>query len=147
MSGAGKFLKEKRPSCKVIAIEPSNARVHVGAAPNAPGRKRALEQYSELWKAHGEQFGKLELPLGSLYGHGHWKEEMLEAPSALDQVTDAVWARGPPQNLVEITLNLQVKLEGPVLARLVRAGLPSVRKINLKGCSGPTGRIPDEIGN
>jgi cysteine synthase A len=33
ISGAGKFLKEKKPSCQVVAIEPSNARVHVGMPP------------------------------------------------------------------------------------------------------------------
>lgn len=35
ISGAGKFLKEKKPSVQVVAIEPSNSRVHVGG-PVAP---------------------------------------------------------------------------------------------------------------
>jgi len=34
ISGVGKYLKEKKESVKVIAIEPSNARVHVGEAMN-----------------------------------------------------------------------------------------------------------------
>jgi cysteine synthase A len=33
ISGAGKYLKEMKPSCQIVAIEPSNARVHVGMAP------------------------------------------------------------------------------------------------------------------
>lgn len=33
LAGAGKYLKEKKPSVKTIAIEPSNARVHIGAPP------------------------------------------------------------------------------------------------------------------
>ena len=32
LSGAGKYLKEMKPSIKMVGIEPSNARVHVGAA-------------------------------------------------------------------------------------------------------------------
>lgn len=31
--GAGKYLKEKKPSLKILAIEPSNSRVHVGETP------------------------------------------------------------------------------------------------------------------
>ena len=31
IAGVGKFLKEKNPECKVIALEPSEARVHTGA--------------------------------------------------------------------------------------------------------------------
>lgn len=30
IAGTGKFLKSKKPECKVIAVEPSNGRVHVG---------------------------------------------------------------------------------------------------------------------
>lgn len=33
ISGAGKYLKEQKPGCQVVAIEPSNARVHVGMPP------------------------------------------------------------------------------------------------------------------
>ncbi len=33
IAGAGKFLKEQKPSVQVVAIEPSEARVHVGAPP------------------------------------------------------------------------------------------------------------------
>merc|ERR1712094_135530 len=36
ISGTGKFLKEKKPSVKMVAIEPSNSRVHVGEAPSGP---------------------------------------------------------------------------------------------------------------
>jgi len=31
IAGVGKFLKEKNPECKVVALEPSEARVHTGA--------------------------------------------------------------------------------------------------------------------
>jgi len=34
ISGVGKYLKEKKPSVQVMAIEPSNARVHVGEPMN-----------------------------------------------------------------------------------------------------------------
>ena len=34
LGGAGKYLKEKKPSVKLVAIEPSNSRVHVGESPN-----------------------------------------------------------------------------------------------------------------
>jgi len=34
IAGTGKFLKEKKPDVKVVAIEPSNARVHVGGSMN-----------------------------------------------------------------------------------------------------------------
>lgn len=33
IKGAGSYLKSQKPECQVIAIEPSNARVHVGAPP------------------------------------------------------------------------------------------------------------------
>lgn len=33
LSGAGKFLKEKKASVQTVGIEPSNARVHIGAPP------------------------------------------------------------------------------------------------------------------
>ena len=33
IAGTGKFLKEKKSDVKIVAIEPSNARVHVGAPP------------------------------------------------------------------------------------------------------------------
>jgi len=36
ISGAGKYLKEKKSSVKVVAIEPSNSRVHMGEAPSGP---------------------------------------------------------------------------------------------------------------
>merc|ERR1719440_1529426 len=36
ISGTGKFLKEKKSSVKMVAIEPSNSRVHVGEAPSGP---------------------------------------------------------------------------------------------------------------
>jgi len=36
ISGAGKFLKERKPSLRILAIEPSNSRVHVGEVPNGP---------------------------------------------------------------------------------------------------------------
>jgi len=36
IAGTGKFLKEKKPSVKMVAIEPSNSRVHVGEAPSGP---------------------------------------------------------------------------------------------------------------
>jgi len=36
ISGTGKFLKEKKPSVKMVAIEPSNSRVHVGETPSGP---------------------------------------------------------------------------------------------------------------
>jgi len=36
ISGAGKFLKERNPSVKIVAIEPSNSRVHVGETPSGP---------------------------------------------------------------------------------------------------------------
>lgn len=36
IGGAGKYLKEKNPSLKVLAIEPSNSRVHVGETPSGP---------------------------------------------------------------------------------------------------------------
>jgi len=36
ISGTGKFLKEKKPSVKVLAIEPSNSRVHMGEKPQGP---------------------------------------------------------------------------------------------------------------
>jgi cysteine synthase A len=32
LGGAGKYLKERKPSVKIVGIEPSNARVHIGAA-------------------------------------------------------------------------------------------------------------------
>jgi len=31
IAGVGKFLKEKNPACKVVALEPSEARIHTGA--------------------------------------------------------------------------------------------------------------------
>jgi len=31
VAGVGKFLKEKNPACKVVALEPSEARIHTGA--------------------------------------------------------------------------------------------------------------------
>jgi len=31
IAGAGKFLKEKNPDCKIVALEPTEARMHVGA--------------------------------------------------------------------------------------------------------------------
>jgi len=31
IAGVGKFLKEKNPACKIVALEPSEARVHTGA--------------------------------------------------------------------------------------------------------------------
>jgi len=34
ISGVGKYLKEQKPSVKIVAIEPSNSRVHVGEKPN-----------------------------------------------------------------------------------------------------------------
>ena len=33
IAGTGKYLKEQKPSCQIVAIEPSNARVHVGMPP------------------------------------------------------------------------------------------------------------------
>ena len=36
IAGTGKYLKEKKPSVKVVAIEPSNSRVHMGEKPNGP---------------------------------------------------------------------------------------------------------------
>jgi len=36
IGGAGKYLKEKKPSVKIVAIEPSNSRVHVGEQPDGP---------------------------------------------------------------------------------------------------------------
>jgi cysteine synthase A len=36
IGGAGKFLKERRPGLKIVAIEPSNSRVHVGEKPDGP---------------------------------------------------------------------------------------------------------------
>jgi len=34
IAGTAKFLKEKKPSVKTVAIEPSNSRVHIGDKPN-----------------------------------------------------------------------------------------------------------------
>ena len=31
VAGVGKFLKDKNPACKVVALEPSEARIHIGA--------------------------------------------------------------------------------------------------------------------
>ena len=36
ISGAGKFLKEKNSQLKILAIEPTNGRVHVGETPSGP---------------------------------------------------------------------------------------------------------------
>merc|ERR1719440_2656136 len=36
IAGAGKFLKEQKPSVKTVAIEPSNSRVHMGETPSGP---------------------------------------------------------------------------------------------------------------
>ena len=40
LSGTGRYLKEQKPSVKCVGIEPTNARVHVGAKP-APRRRPA----------------------------------------------------------------------------------------------------------
>lgn len=57
VSGTGKFLKEKKPEVKVVAIEPSNARVHIGDPPRpAHHRRHRCRHPDQLpWVADGRE--------------------------------------------------------------------------------------------
>jgi len=64
VAGVGKFLKSKSADCKVVALEPSESRVHTGAAPGK----------------HGIVGWAPGLHSSFLEGHDKPKEELSDAP-------------------------------------------------------------------
>ena len=75
VAGVGKFLKSKNADCKVVALEPSESRVHTGAPPGKHGI---------IGWAPGLHSAFLE-------GHDQPKESLSDAPRG---VVDE-WVRGP----------------------------------------------------
>jgi cysteine synthase A len=86
ISGAGKFLKEKKPSCQVVAIEPSNARVHVGAPP-AP--------HSIVGIGAGIATHFLQMPTDA-----EGNPVPLKEPTPIPGVVDE-WAHASPEEAIE----------------------------------------------
>ncbi len=73
VAGVGKFLKARNPACRVVALEPTESRVHVGAPPKphaivgwAPG------VHSQFLDGHGQPAGALsDAPRGVVDEWGH----------------------------------------------------------------------------
>ena len=114
------------------------------AAPNAPGRKRAPSSTASCGKrtASSSASSSCRSARSTATATGRRRCSRRRARSTRSPTRSGRAARRRTSSRSRSTCRSSSR---PVPR--VRAGLPSVRKINLKGCSGHTGRIPDEIGN
>ena len=73
VAGVGAFLKAKNPACRVIALEPSESRVHVGAPPKPHGVVGwAPGVHSQFLAGYGEPPAALsDAPRGIVDEFGH----------------------------------------------------------------------------
>lgn len=80
VAGVGKYLKSKNPAVRVIALEPSESRVHVGAPPKPHGIVGwAPGVHSQFLDGYGKPAGELsDAPRGVVDEWGH-----VSAPEAV----------------------------------------------------------------